>query len=462
MSTPHPDPNAVDGPSAAEIAEELAALNEKIEGFLKSLDVTADDVEVWFQRRSLRGWTMDLNGLRPIQASTPGDLVVRVFKDQEVGHAQTQGLDEGRWREAVAAAAATLEPNPESPPPRPQARQPSPITFDSDLANRLAPRRELHRVAWALLDNTAHEATRVHGLETLEGQLTYQAQRTIIARSGGSVATLQAFLQGYITLNHLYGDLFHQTHSPDSLQPLALMGARTWRGMPQAVFTPQGQTVSEVLALLHPRVFEKLLRGAAPTKLSEDTPDGPEEGDRFASPNITIIDDPGLDGLSTSRAFDDEGCPTRRTPLVIRGRVIQRFQGRVRGRPQVGGRWRRGARLPGPGRFGFASLLMERGELGFHEIVASLEQGILVQDIEGLEINEETSAFSARVRWGLTLQRNMPSALLSTGAWRIEGLLFPGEQGEGLLEDVVLSRELYDTGTGILPYCLGHVRLIGG
>ena len=53
------------------------------------------------------------------------------------------------------------------------------------------------------------------------------------------------------------------------------------------------------------------------------------------------------------------------------------------------------------------------------------------------------------------LERGRESRLLAPGAWNVSGacLTLPGGAA-GFLSDIVLSRELYDTGTAILPYCL--------
>ena len=175
------------------------------------------------------------------------------------------------------------------------------------------------------------------------------------------------------------------------------------------------------------------------------------------------LDDSGLDGLSSSRAFDDEGIPTRRTPVIVCGRLTQLLRSRAvanrtTGLP-TGSAWRLQSEELGPHErapeIGFGSLLMERGDVSFHDLVASLPRAILVHEVDFDMVDPVTTAFSARVRWGLTLEGERGSRLLAPGAWRLRGRLLslPGEP-PGLLDEVELSRELYDTGSAILPYCL--------
>src|SRR6185437_683478 len=42
-------------------------------------------------------------------------------------------------------------------------------------------------------------------------------------------------------------------------------------------------------------------------------------GEKVASENLTVIDDGTIPGLFGSSPFDDEGVPTRRTPIIERG-----------------------------------------------------------------------------------------------------------------------------------------------
>ena len=54
----------------------------------------------------------------------------------------------------------------------------------------------------------------------------------------GVVASLHGALGARVELNGIYGDVFQQTHAPESMLPLALLGARTWRTMPRERIAP--------------------------------------------------------------------------------------------------------------------------------------------------------------------------------------------------------------------------------
>ncbi len=330
------------------------------------------------------------------------------------------------------------------------------MIFDAQLAEMLSPPEALWEICDALADNTRHEAERIPGLKQLQGSVSYSHQRTVVGRSGEVIAALQASLRAEVEMNRSYGDIFYQTHAPESMLPLALMGARSWRNSPK--LTSHGQLEPGALSvILHPRVLEEIIRHAGLQPLSEGSQLA-EEGSRIASPEVTLVDDPGLDGLATSRGFDDEGLPVHRSPLIIRGRMTQllrsRSEAKRSGLPRIGGRWQRPGCL-GPG-LGFSSLMMERGELGFHEMLTPMERGVLVQALSNLELGEEPGSFSALIRWGLFLRRGFSNCLMEPMTWVLKGQLF-GEGG--LLSEAKLSRELFDTGTGIMPYCLGCLSL---
>jgi len=214
--------------------------------------------------------------------------------------------------------------------------------------------------------------------------------------------------------------------------------------------------------VLHPRVLEVLIRRVAAGVFYSGEGSGPfESGETIASPRLTLVDDPGLDGLWASRGYDDEGRTTRRSPLIVRGRLTKNAprQGALSGRGAVhhpGNWWRRGGETTRPSLTrGFSSLLIERGEVSFHDLVGSARRTLLVQDIGVPELLNDKGDFSVPVRWALGLERGGESRVVPSQTLCLKGRMFgPSGRQAGLLTRAVLSRELYDTGSGILPYCL--------
>lgn len=456
------------GQSALQLSEEIGELAQRVGRFLADLHADVDDVELWVRRTSRWGWAIDGDALTPDMTPADDAIALRVYRDGKIGHGAAETFDEAAWQTALDEAVADLAPSDQPLPNAPRARRPGPMTFDADLADTLARREELHKVAFALHDNLWHEASRIDGVHAYTGHLAYTARRYIIGTKGGVVASLHGALGARVELNGLYGDVFQQTHAPESLLPLALLGARTWRTMPRIQIEPSDLGLGgRSPVVFHPRLLERLVRAlAGPVFLAHDG-DGPyDEGEVIAAPAVTLVDDSGLDGLTTSRAFDDEGTPTRRTPLMVRGRLTQRVHNRralVRPGVTVGNRWRLAPKQPhqhAPA-LAFSSLLMERGDVGFHDMVAAVDRTILVHEIDDFEILDPLSSqFAFTVRWGVSLERGGESRLLAPGKWRIEGHLFGlPDQPPGVFDDVVLSRELHDTGSAIFPYCMAFARV---
>lgn len=461
-----------DGQGALALSEEIEQLAQRLGRFLGDIRHTVDDVEIWVCRSSQWGWQLTDHELTPAMRPCDDRVAIRVFRNGQAGSASTRSFDEAQWTRALDVAIAALAPNDQPPPAPPRARRPGPMTFDPDLADTLAPSRELYRVANALYDNLWHEASRITGVEQYRGHVAYTARRFLVGTRSGVVASLHGALGARVELNGVYGDVFQQTHAPESMLPLALLGARTWRTMPRnAVLPSRLGLVGRCPLVFHPRLLEKLIRAlAGPVFLTDQALQGPfDEGEVIAAPAITVVDDSGLDGLTTSRAFDDEGMPTRRTPLMVRGRLTQRLH-RRRGSMSfgmaIGNSWRRVTpdTAPASPRLGFSSLLMERGDVGFHDMVAAVDRTILIHEIDDFEVcDPQTSRFTFTVRWGVSLERGGESRLLAPGKWRVSGHLFGlPDQPPGVLDDVVLSRELHDTGSAIFPYCMAFAQISEG
>lgn len=466
-------------PRSAVLRDEVVALAERTRRSVVAAADACDDVQVWVERVSRFGYEVEGNRLRPVFDLGTEEVAVRPRFGDLLGRAALHHVEPGTLRRAVGAARAGAT-RPQTPIafPTPASRRPGPRTFDPELADALASPRELHRIAWAMLDNTLHEATRFPDLESFRARLIYSVRRRVVATRAGTAASLHAELSAGLDINGVYSEGLHQVHAPESFLHLALLGARTLRHMPRGLATPEDLPIrGPVPVVLHPRLFEKVLRRFVEPMVVQRARRGGlvpfREGEIVASEALTLLDDSTLDGLSTSRPFDDEGVPARRNALLVRGRLAQflRTAGEAAAlkvpptasavrRPR--GRFGRADVEPEAGFFG---LVVEPGDRGFHELVADLPgPGLLLHDIEGLDRCEPSaSRLSCPVVSGVTLEPGRESRLLAPGRWSVSGqvLTLPGRP-EGCLETVALSREMSDTGSAILPYCVTTLSLSAG
>lgn len=449
--------------SSAELARELDEFGVKVRDFVKSVGTTADSVDVWIERRRQPTWHMR-NAELLFSGATPSDrVVIRLGRDDQLHEWSTPALDSETWRDLTQQAPMRSTATSVAETSAPRSSIPGPVTFDGELADALAPRRELHRITQAIATNVRHESERIPGLNEYAGHVSFTSVSTVVGNGASVVGGVQGGLQARIEVNGQYGDVYGQVHGPESFLPLALLGARTWRTMPREEASIRALRLGKATpVVLHPRVLEILLRKVPLSVFYGGEGEGPfESGETIASPRLTLVDDPGLDGLWSSRGYDDEGRSTRRSPLIVRGRLTRSAGGR--GAPKrlgqlnhPGNWWRR---APGGGQpileRGLSSLLIERGEVSFHDLVGSARRTLLIQDIGEPEVLGNRGEFRCPIRWALGLERGGDSRVVPAQTLQLEGRLFgPSGRQAGLLTRAVLSRELYDTGSGILPYCL--------
>jgi PmbA protein len=114
-------------------------------------------------------------------------------------------------------------------------------------------------------------------------------------------------------------------------------------------------------------------------------------GERIASSQVTVIDDPLLPSGFGSRPFDGEGLPARRNVLVQGGRLtsylLDTYSGRKLGRASTGSAVRGGGATT-------SNLWLEPGTKTPEQIIASTKRGLLVTELIGQGFNPLTGDYS--------------------------------------------------------------------
>ncbi len=110
--------------------------------------------------------------------------------------------------------------------------------------------------------------------------------------------------------------------------------------------------------------------------------------DRVGEPvaaGLTVVDDPTDAASLGAGAYDGEGLACRPTPLledgVLRGFLHDTWSGRRAGTASTASAVRGYASTPSPGA---VALALRPGTLGFDDLVASVGDGVLVQEVSGL------------------------------------------------------------------------------
>jgi PmbA protein len=164
---------------------------------------------------------------------------------------------------------------------------------------------------------------------------------------------------------------------------LAQRASTLTSGRMPVLFSPPG-TLALVLPILEGLNGKNVYRGISPM--------AGQIGEALFDQKLTLVDDPTLDGRPGSSSHDDEGVPRQRRALV-EGGVLRSFIYDLKTAAQAGVEpTGHGARsLFGPPSPSFSNLILEAGEMPLAEIIAGIDEGLLVEDVLGLGQGNITS-----------------------------------------------------------------------
>jgi PmbA protein len=130
-------------------------------------------------------------------------------------------------------------------------------------------------------------------------------------------------------------------------------------------------------------------------------------GEKLFDEKITVVDDGTLDGKFASASYDDEGVPRRRNILVENG-VLKSFiydlkTGAQSGVESTGNASRGLFYPPDPS---FTNFVIQPGQTPLKDMLAGIDEGILVQDLLGLgQGNLISGAFSNPLALALKIEK---------------------------------------------------------
>ena len=129
-------------------------------------------------------------------------------------------------------------------------------------------------------------------------------------------------------------------------------------------------------------------------------------GQQVFDPRLTIVDDSTISGMPGSAPFDDEGVPTRRLPLIARGTVASFYYdlqtAGLAGTQSTGNGYRSAGSLPSPST---GVIVVEPGDVPFEQLLAGIEEGLLVESMTGSAGNLYSGDFSGSVHLGYKIER---------------------------------------------------------
>ena len=118
-------------------------------------------------------------------------------------------------------------------------------------------------------------------------------------------------------------------------------------------------------------------------------------GEKIADERITLVDDGTIPGLFGSSPFDDEGVPTRRTPVIERGVLKNYLLNTYTARKldmKTTGNASRG--ITGNAGIGHGNFFIEAGTRTPEEIIGGIKNGFFVTELIGSGVNIVTGDYS--------------------------------------------------------------------
>jgi PmbA protein len=154
----------------------------------------------------------------------------------------------------------------------------------------------------------------------------------------------------------------HKAKSPTKLLPV--------------IFTPNGVAGTLIMPLISAFNGKTVYEGASPL--------GDKIGKQVFDKNFSLRDDPTVAYRPSSRPSDDEGVPSRRTPLINKG-IVKEFlydlqTAALAGKKSTGNGSRMRGGLPSPAP---SALVITPGKTTFDEMVQDIKEGLVVDIIMG-------------------------------------------------------------------------------
>lgn len=128
-------------------------------------------------------------------------------------------------------------------------------------------------------------------------------------------------------------------------------------------------------------------------------------GVQVGLPTLTIYDDPTLQGFRGSYNIDDEGTIPKKTPLIMKGKLVgllqDKLSARLMGLPQTGhGRRQDYTCIPIPR---MSNTYIDRGEYDPEEILKSVNRGFYAHKYQGGQV-EDSGKFTFSVSSGFLIE----------------------------------------------------------
>ena len=358
-----------------------------MEAVLEKAMKSARECEVFGVSQTDVSMSFEANRLKMVDTRETSGLALRLVRDGRLGFSSTTNLAEEdalverALEMAPFGAEALLELPSASAYPRVDVHDPGLAELGME---------EMRHLGQSLIDAVRAEWPQVQ----CEGRVGRSVTRTELMNSRGCrVSYTKATMSVYLEAVLIQGtDMLYVSESDTSCHPIldaapladsmllqleraSRVATVSSRAMP-VLFTPRGVAGALIGPLVSGFSGKTVLKGASPLV--------GRLGERIADERISLWDDPTQPFVPGSRICDDEGTPSRATPLIDRGRAagfLYDLQTAAQaGASSTGSASRSLATLPQPSP---GVLSVSPGDTTFEEMVAGLEEALVVERLLG-------------------------------------------------------------------------------
>ncbi len=376
---------------------------------LKHLRGQAEQVEVATLRGESTTVSFEANRLKSSQVTETSGVAVRVVKDGRLGFAassdasatdrlMTNALASAAYGEAIAI---------QFPGPQPATQV---ATYDQAIAD--LPVARLVEIGQEAVDTirTIQPEARV------DVDLSRSVQQFGIRnQAGAEIAFERSPFSIGVEIDHIQGDdvlILDDAYGTTvwEVDPLAFVRrlgeklklaqklATIRSGRMPVLFAPSG-ALALTIPLMAGLNGKSVFTGVSPL--------AGRAGEKLMDEKVTIVDDATIGGRFRSAAYDDEGVTHRRNVLVeagaLRGFMYDLKTAAQSGVASTGNGSRSLFSPPAPGP---TNLVFQAGPTPLAEIIAGMEEGLLVEDLLGLgQGNVISGAFSNPLSLGFKIER---------------------------------------------------------
>ncbi|MFP3975149.1 MAG: TldD/PmbA family protein [Dehalococcoidia bacterium] len=358
-----------------------------MESILDKVKGSAEEAEVFSVAHHNTEVMFEANRLKLVQTKESRGTALRVIKNGHMGLAATNKSGDEQELPDKALEMAPYGVEAKFSFPKPQV-YPSVSTFDPEVES--VSEEKLVEIGQALIDRvrasnpdllceaSVHRGTAsVQIMNSNGGMAEYRESVFSIAVEGVLIKGTDMLFVGdqesschpVLTSDNVVKSTLQQLERARNTTSIST-------GSMPVIFTALGVAAVLLEPLLVAFNGKTVLRGASPL--------GKRKGEQVFTPDLSIWDDGTIDFCPAASICDDEGVPSRRTPLIDKG-VVSNFLYDLQtaaeaGAESTGSATRSLASLPSPSS---SAVIVNEGQMSFADMLAEIKEGLIVEEVMG-------------------------------------------------------------------------------